>query len=160
MWRQRGCVLLAVMLPVSNLLPSALECCELPTFPADMDLPESFEFRVGRLAQLTRREAEVLLWTAEGKTAWEVGKILGTTEGTARAHLAHILGKLDASNKPHAVARAFALGILARKLLAGMLIACGALASTPDAEAARIPRRPVTRAVHLLPSLAGTHGRF
>ena len=32
---------------------------------------------------LTARELEALRWTMEGKTAWEVGALLGVTERTA-----------------------------------------------------------------------------
>jgi DNA-binding NarL/FixJ family response regulator len=36
---------------------------------------------------LTPREKECLRWTMDGKTAWELGKILGITEQTAVRHL-------------------------------------------------------------------------
>ncbi|WVR18286.1 luxR family regulatory protein [Bordetella phage PY223] len=123
-----------------------------------MDCPEANEFRVVQPAPLTLREAEVLLWTAEGKTAWEAGRILGITEGTARARLAHALDKLRASNKPHAVARAFAVGIIARKIVVMALMVSGCIVS-PDSDASRVPRRPVARAARC-ESLAGFNGRF
>lgn len=123
-----------------------------------MDFPEGREFRVVQASPLTLREAEVLLWTAEGKTAWEAGHILGITEGTTRAHMAHVLDKLDAANKPHAVARAFSLGILARKLLAAVLLVSG-FAVPPQSDAARVPGRPVARTVRR-ESSAGFNGRL
>lgn len=123
-----------------------------------MDGPEANEFRVDHIAPLTRREAEVLLWTAEGKTAWEAGRILGITEGTARAHLAHVLDKLDAANKPHAVARAFSLGILARKLVVAILLA-SSFAVPPQSDAARVPGRPIAR-VARRESSTGFNGRL
>lgn len=110
-----------------------------------MPLPESPEFRVTKTAPLTAREAEVLLWTAEGKTAWETGRILGITEGTTRAHLAHALGKLRAANKAHAVARAFSCGLISRKIVAAALVV-GSFISPPPSQAARLPRPPLMRA--------------
>ncbi len=102
---------------------------------------EGSEFAIAHAEPLTLREAEVLLWTAEGKTAWETGRILGMTEGTARVHMTHVLGKLNAANKPHAVARGFAAGIIGRKLMLLLLIAAGAFVH-PDQSQARAPRRP------------------
>lgn len=50
---------------------------------------------------LTRREAQVLLWIAEGKTAWETGLILGVSESTVTAHAKSAMLKLDAATRPH-----------------------------------------------------------
>lgn len=106
---------------------------------------------------LTPREAEVLLWTAEGKTAWEIGAILGVSEGTVRAHLAHILEKLNASNKPHAVARGFVAGILVRRV--ATIVIAGVISLSHHAEDMSRTRRPVTpRQVVRLASLARGHG--
>lgn len=72
--------------------------------------PEVF---ISTLDCLTRREAEAVLWVAQGKTSWEAGRILGVAEGTMNAHVANAAAKLQASNRPHLVARAFVRGILA-----------------------------------------------
>lgn len=58
------------------------------------------------------REHEVLLWTMEGKTAWEVGRILGVSEQTAVRHLGHAAQKLGCVNKVQAVAKAMRLGLI------------------------------------------------
>lgn len=42
---------------------------------------------------LTRREFEVLRWSAEGKTAWEVGQILSIAERTVRCYLTQLKRK-------------------------------------------------------------------
>ncbi|ALA19764.1 hypothetical protein AL346_15210 [Chelatococcus sp. CO-6] len=60
-------------------------------------------------SDLTRRECEVLQWTAAGKTAWEVGQILGIAETTAISHLRNARRKLGAANVVHAVAEALRL---------------------------------------------------
>jgi DNA-binding CsgD family transcriptional regulator len=62
---------------------------------------------------LTPRELETLRWTMEGKTAWEVGRVLGISEQTAARHLHHATRKLDCVNKHQAVLRALRLGLIA-----------------------------------------------
>jgi DNA-binding CsgD family transcriptional regulator len=64
------------------------------------------------LPNLTPRELESLRWTMEGKTAWEVGELLGITERTAALHLNNATHKLDCVNKHQAVLRALRLGLL------------------------------------------------
>jgi DNA-binding CsgD family transcriptional regulator len=113
---------------------------------------ESVELRVVELGLLTKREAEVLLWMAEGKTAWEAAQILGVAEGTVRIHMANILGKLRASNKPHAVSRAFLAGIIGRKLAALLLLIASCMPQ-PSTQVARAPRPPITRTARA-PTLA------
>ena len=64
------------------------------------------------LPSLTRREAECLRWTMEGKTAWELGRILGISEYTAVRHLTNATHKLGAVNKHQAVLRALRLKLI------------------------------------------------
>ena len=61
---------------------------------------------------LTPRELEALRWTMEGKTAWELGRILGITERTAVLHLGNAMRKLGCSNKHQAVLKALRLGLI------------------------------------------------
>jgi DNA-binding CsgD family transcriptional regulator len=62
--------------------------------------------------KLTPRELEALRWTMDGKTAWEVGALLGISERTAVMHLNNAMHKLDASNKHLAVLKALRLGLI------------------------------------------------
>ncbi len=62
--------------------------------------------------KLTRRERDVLMWTCEGKTDWEIGTILGISEHCADKHLRGLKAKLKATSKPQLVARAFRLGLV------------------------------------------------
>jgi DNA-binding NarL/FixJ family response regulator len=55
---------------------------------------------------LTAREAEVLLWVAQGKTNLETGTILHLSSGTVRKHLEHIFTKLGVENRTAACLRA------------------------------------------------------
>ena len=61
---------------------------------------------------LTPRELESLRWTMEGKTAWEVGNILGISERTAVLHVNNAMHKLGCVNKHQAVLKALRLGLL------------------------------------------------
>jgi DNA-binding CsgD family transcriptional regulator len=72
----------------------------LPAFPQS-DVPP-----------LTPRELETLRWTMEGKTAWEVGNILGITERTAVLHANNATHKLGTANKHQAVLKALRLGLI------------------------------------------------
>ena len=58
-----------------------------------------------RSAELTARERDVLGFLSEGKTDWEISRILGIGETTARFHADNARRKLGASNRAHAVAR-------------------------------------------------------
>jgi DNA-binding CsgD family transcriptional regulator len=61
---------------------------------------------------LTPRELETLRWTMEGKTAWEVGRILGIAEDTVIRHAHSASRKLGCSSKHHAVVKALRLGLI------------------------------------------------
>ena len=61
---------------------------------------------------LTPRELEALRWTMDGKTAWEVGAILGISERTAVLHLTNATHKLDCVNKHQAVLKALRLKLI------------------------------------------------
>ena len=62
--------------------------------------------------ELTPRELETLRWTMEGKTAWEVGHILGVSEQTAVRHLNNATHKLTCVNKHQAVVKAMRMGLI------------------------------------------------
>jgi DNA-binding CsgD family transcriptional regulator len=61
---------------------------------------------------LTPRELECLRWTMEGKSAWEVGALLGITERTAAVHVNSAAHKLDCASKFHAVVKAMRMGLI------------------------------------------------
>jgi DNA-binding CsgD family transcriptional regulator len=61
---------------------------------------------------LTPRELEALRWTMEGKTAWEVGSVLGISERTAALHVNNATHKLGCVNKHQAVLKALRLGLI------------------------------------------------
>ena len=55
---------------------------------------------------LTPREAEVLLWIAQGKSNSDIGTILGCAENTVKVHIARIFEKLGFENRHTATVRA------------------------------------------------------
>ncbi len=55
---------------------------------------------------LTVREREVLFWTAQGKSSWEISKIIDRSNATVNFHIKHAVRKLNASNKCHAAVKA------------------------------------------------------
>lgn len=67
--------------------------------------------------ELSKREAECLLWTSEGKTSWETSVIMGLSERTIVFHLQNIAKKLNVKNRVQAVARAAMLGLFRNQLI-------------------------------------------
>lgn len=63
-------------------------------------------------SDLTVRELECVSWSARGKTSWETAVILEVTEPTVNFHLTNAMRKLGSVTRPHAVARAVALGLI------------------------------------------------
>jgi DNA-binding CsgD family transcriptional regulator len=61
---------------------------------------------------LTTRELECLRWTMEGKTAWELGRILSISEQTAVRHVNNATHKLGCVNKLQAVIKAYRMGLV------------------------------------------------
>lgn len=62
------------------------------------------------IEDLTRREIEILSWTARGKSRKEVSVLLSLSENTVKDYYEKIQRKLNAANKTHAVSIAAALG--------------------------------------------------
>lgn len=77
-------------------------------FKPDFASPAPLERAFG----LTPREAEVLLWVAQGKSNPEISVILGMAEKTVKVHMGHIFEKLGTDNRNAATVQA--LEILCR----------------------------------------------
>lgn len=67
---------------------------------------------LGDMPKFTKREMDVLRWTGQGKTAWEVSVILGMSEKTVNFHLGNVMRKLNVNSKHQAVLKCVAAGIL------------------------------------------------
>ena len=61
---------------------------------------------------LSPKERECLHWVALGKTTDEISDILGLSRHTVNFHLRNVCSKLDAPNRPAAIAKAFHAAIL------------------------------------------------
>jgi len=83
-----------------NWLHSALADKLLPTPRLDNSYP------------LSPREAEIMKWTAEGKTASEIADILHLTTRTVGFHMSTIMRKFGVNNKASAVLCAAKSGLL------------------------------------------------
>ncbi|MER8783295.1 LuxR family transcriptional regulator [Mesorhizobium sp. M1006] len=80
-----------------------------------------FHLRVGKFAQssgieqtpnLSPREKECILWTAKGKSSWEIGMILGISVDTVNFHIKNVKRKMDAASRTTAALKALKLGII------------------------------------------------
>lgn len=98
---------------------------------------------IGAIGDLTQREAEAVLWVANGKTSWEAGLIMGVSEHTLGTHVANASQKLSASNRAHLVARAFVAGVLAvaRNGTACLMLAVSLLWFHDGRRPPRVPKR-------------------
>lgn len=61
---------------------------------------------------ITRREREILSWLKDGKTSWDISRILNISEVTVNFHISNIINKLDSTNRVQAVAIALRQGII------------------------------------------------
>jgi DNA-binding NarL/FixJ family response regulator len=71
-------------------------------FNPNFDSPRPLVEKLG----LTEREAEVLLWVAQGKSNGDVAQLLGMAEKTVKKHLGSIFEKLGVENRNAATLRA------------------------------------------------------
>lgn len=62
--------------------------------------------------RLSPREIEVIRWAAEGKTAWETGRIINISERTVNFYFHNAAEKLGAASKAHTLAKAFRANLL------------------------------------------------
>ncbi len=66
--------------------------------------------------RLSLRERECLLWVAEGKTTWEIAKILKIADRTVTYHLENIISKLEVKNRQQAVAHGLMMSYISHRL--------------------------------------------
>jgi DNA-binding CsgD family transcriptional regulator len=70
------------------------------------------QYQTAEVPRLTSREKQCIHWAARGKTAVEIGMILGISEATAVLHLNNTVRKLGVANRMQAVAVAVAQGLV------------------------------------------------
>jgi NarL family two-component system response regulator LiaR len=81
----------------STLAPEAVQALLQIQTAAEEDIPDY---------NLTKREMEVLVLLVEGLNNPEIAERLVVSRATAKAHVSHILGKMDVSNRGEAIALA------------------------------------------------------
>lgn len=62
--------------------------------------------------QITKRQLQCLAWVQEGKSATDIGGILGLSGRTVEKHLIKLCGHLGVKTRVQAVVRARELGLL------------------------------------------------
>ncbi|MER9826667.1 LuxR family transcriptional regulator [Mesorhizobium sp. M0115] len=80
-----------------------------------------FHLRIGKFTNSSRteetpnlspREKECILWTAKGKSSWEIGKIVGISVNTVNFHIKNVMRKMDAASRTTAAIKALKFGII------------------------------------------------
>ncbi len=64
---------------------------------------------------LSLKERECLFWVAEGKTTWEIAKILKISDRTVVYHLEKIITKLEVKNRQQAVAHGLMMNYISHR---------------------------------------------
>ncbi|HEY8616096.1 helix-turn-helix transcriptional regulator [Phenylobacterium sp.] len=83
--------------------------------PSPSYLPMLAAAPADRRSLLTSRQVEILTWVTEGKSAWEIGMILGISGRSVDGHLRRIYARLDVRTRLQAVLKAQDLGYLVRR---------------------------------------------
>jgi len=61
---------------------------------------------------LTPRESECLGWVAQGKSSWDIGRLMEVSEHTVNFHLKNAMRKFDTASRVTAAVRAASLGLI------------------------------------------------
>lgn len=62
--------------------------------------------------QLSRRERDCLMWTAQGKSSWDIGMILNISGNTVNFHVKNAMRKLGTTSRTVAVVKAIRLNLI------------------------------------------------
>ena len=62
--------------------------------------------------QLSGREKECLMWTAQGKSSWDIGMILKISENTVNFHVKNAMRKLGTTSRTVAVVKSIRLNLI------------------------------------------------
>ncbi|MBJ3816984.1 transcriptional regulator SdiA [Shimwellia pseudoproteus] len=98
-----------VTMPEEELMLRMLHICELSMMALRRIDSPAFEAREMRLS---KRECEILQWTAEGKTSSEIAMILAISENTVNFHQKNMQKRFNAPNKTQIACYAAATGLI------------------------------------------------
>lgn len=69
--------------------------------------------------RLTRKETEVLQWSAAGKSSWEISQIINCSEAGVNYHFCNIRRKFGVSSRWTAVFKALEMGLIDKPYVSG-----------------------------------------
>ena len=106
------------MCPEEVLVPnietvSSIQPDLFPSAAAPLASVVPFRRRREVVGELSRRELQILELTAEGLTNAEIAKALFIGEETVKSHQRHVISKLQARSRAHAVALGFRRRLIA-----------------------------------------------
>jgi len=64
------------------------------------------------MIQLSGRERDCLIWTAQGKSSWDIGMILNISGNTVNYHVKNAMRKLGTTSRTVAVVKAIRLNLI------------------------------------------------
>ncbi|MER9690011.1 helix-turn-helix transcriptional regulator [Mesorhizobium sp. M0139] len=67
---------------------------------------------IEEIPPLSPREKECILWTAKGKSSWEIGQIIGISVNTVNFHIKNVMKKTDTGSRITAAIKALQFGII------------------------------------------------
>ncbi|WP_352825713.1 LuxR family transcriptional regulator [Mesorhizobium sp. M0579] len=67
---------------------------------------------IEEIPTLSPREKECILWTAKGKSSWEIGHIIGISVNTVNFHIKNVMKKMDTASRTAAAVKALQSGII------------------------------------------------
>nr|WP_245461578.1 autoinducer binding domain-containing protein [Mesorhizobium sp. M6A.T.Ce.TU.002.03.1.1] len=102
------CSTLGAGIPKQNT--HLLATCCVPFRLKLAKLPDSSA--LNQVNNLSPSEKEWVLWTARGKSSWEIGTILAVSRNTVDFHLKNVLRKLHAPSRTIAAFKSVGLGIV------------------------------------------------
>lgn len=94
---------------ITDLLVENLISAFLITWRSIGSIPD---IRSDKTIKLGKRERQVLSWTSQGKTSFEISKILNLSEHTINNYITNAANKLGTNNRVHTVCRAIMLGLI------------------------------------------------
>jgi LuxR family transcriptional activator of bioluminescence operon len=85
----------------------------LLVLPELLDSHQRINKNIGNTCtHLTPREKECLAWISEGKTTWEISKILGCSERTVSFHITNLQTKLGTNNRSQSISKSILTGVM------------------------------------------------
>ncbi|VAW87974.1 hypothetical protein MNBD_GAMMA16-2200 [hydrothermal vent metagenome] len=97
--------------PLSTPITCARKPALVSTNPDEIAL-DSKEKMLTNSITLTVREKDVMRWLFDGKSNWEIGKILNISEYTVKNYVQRLINKFGAKNRTHVVAKALNMGLI------------------------------------------------